>query len=107
MFPNNNPIGGMMISFTNDVTIFPNAPPMTTPTAMSTTLPFIANSLNSLTMLMAGIVAYRSRPAKSVLAGRLGADRPRLLHHVLDLVADQGLLRQDGLGQRLQHVAVA
>ena len=39
---------GVMISSTKEVTILPNAPPITTPTAKSTTLPFTANSLNSL-----------------------------------------------------------
>lgn len=38
---------GMMMSLTSDVTILPNAPPMMTPTAMSTTLPFMAKSLKS------------------------------------------------------------
>src|SRR5947207_6662729 len=42
----------MMMSFTTEVTILPNAPPMMIPTAMSTTLPRIANSLNSLTIPM-------------------------------------------------------
>src|SRR5450432_2588110 len=37
---------------TSEVTIFPNAAPMTTPTARSTTLPRAANSLNSLRMLI-------------------------------------------------------
>ena len=46
--PSNAPIGGIRMSLTSDETIFPNAPPMITPTAMSITLPFMANSLNSL-----------------------------------------------------------
>src|SRR5262245_54929324 len=37
----------MMMSFTSDVMIFPNAPPTITPTARSSTLPRSANSLNS------------------------------------------------------------
>ena len=41
------PRGGMMMSFTTEDTILPNAPPMITPTAMSTTLPRRANALNS------------------------------------------------------------
>src|SRR5271154_3387405 len=40
-------MGGIMISSTSDETIFPNAAPITTPTARSITLPRIANSLNS------------------------------------------------------------
>jgi len=39
---------GMMMSFTSEETILPNAPPMITPTAMSMTLPLRANSRNSL-----------------------------------------------------------
>src|SRR5258708_6033273 len=38
---------GMMMSATKDVTIEPNAAPMITPTARSTTLPRMANFLNS------------------------------------------------------------
>src|SRR5262249_11120827 len=47
MPPVSRPIGGISRSLVNDVTILPNAPPITTPTAMSTTLPRIAKSLNS------------------------------------------------------------
>src|SRR3954468_4355506 len=42
------PSGGIRMSSTNDVTIFPKAAPITTPTARSTTLPLSANSRNSL-----------------------------------------------------------
>ena len=45
-----SPTGGMMTSLTSEVTIVPKAAPMMTPTARSTTLPRIANSLNSLNM---------------------------------------------------------
>ena len=45
--PMSHPIGGMMISSTIDVTILPNAVPMMTPTARSTTFHFIAKSRNS------------------------------------------------------------
>jgi hypothetical protein len=45
--PINLPSVGMNMSPTREETIFPNAAPMITPTARSTTLPFIANSLNS------------------------------------------------------------
>ena len=41
------PRSGMMMSLISEDTIAPNAPPMITPTAMSTTLPFRANALNS------------------------------------------------------------
>ena len=42
------PTMGMIRSLTSESTILPNAAPMITPTARSITLPFIANSLNSL-----------------------------------------------------------
>src|SRR5690606_19892101 len=48
--PSSRPIGGMITLSTSEVTILPNAAPMTTPTARSTTLPRIANSLNSVIM---------------------------------------------------------
>src|SRR5258708_6327315 len=40
----------MMMSPTSEVTMPPKAAPMMTPTARSTTLPFIANSRNSLSI---------------------------------------------------------
>ena len=43
----NRPISGLMMSSTSAVTIAVKAPPMTTPTAMSSTLPRMANALNS------------------------------------------------------------
>src|SRR5690348_4654098 len=46
--PNRRPTTGMMRSFTSESTILPNAAPMITPTARSTTLPRIANARNSL-----------------------------------------------------------
>src|SRR5436190_881201 len=42
----------MTMSSTSEATILPNAAPMITPTARSTTLPFTAKSLNSVSMLM-------------------------------------------------------
>src|SRR4029077_18981165 len=41
---------GMMMSPTSELTIPPKAAPMITPTAKSTTLPRMANSLNSLSI---------------------------------------------------------
>src|SRR5207237_8895157 len=41
------PIGGIKTSLTIDLTILPNAAPMMIPIAISSTLPFMANSLNS------------------------------------------------------------
>jgi len=40
-------MGGMMISLTSELTILPKAAPMITPMARSSTLPRMANSLNS------------------------------------------------------------
>src|SRR5690554_5519413 len=62
------PIGGMITLSTSEVTILPNAAPMTTPTARSTTLPRIANSRNSLIM-----------PIGVSLRCRMAAARPRAL----------------------------
>jgi len=42
----------MITSLTKEETIFPNAAPTIIPTAMSTAFPFIANSLNSVIMLI-------------------------------------------------------
>src|SRR4030088_1554538 len=47
MPPVNRLMTGMMRSATRESTIFPNAAPMITPTARSTTLPLTANSRNS------------------------------------------------------------
>jgi len=44
--PPNAPINGVTKSFTSAVTTFPKATPITTPTAMSTTLPFNIKFLN-------------------------------------------------------------
>jgi hypothetical protein len=47
MPPVMTPIGGMMMSSTSDFTMVEKAAPMMMPTAISTTLPLSANSLNS------------------------------------------------------------
>ena len=54
MPPVRSPMRGMMMSFTREVVILPKAAPMTTPTAMSITLPRMANSLNSLKSFFMG-----------------------------------------------------
>src|SRR5579884_457901 len=46
------PIGGIRISFTNELTIRPKAAPRMIPTPMSRTLPRMANSLNSLSIFI-------------------------------------------------------
>src|SRR5579862_9637255 len=70
--PSASPIGGIRMSLVNEVTIFPNAAPITKPTARSTTLPLIANCLNSesidtmLPPLMGGLA--RSHGYQSIAA---------------------------------------
>jgi hypothetical protein len=49
--PSAKPIGGMMMSSTSEAIILPKAAPITMPTAMSSTLPRIANSLNSFSIV--------------------------------------------------------
>ena len=46
--PCSSPMGGMMTSFTSEVTILPNAPPRMKPKAKGSALPRIANALNSI-----------------------------------------------------------
>src|SRR5215470_2016837 len=122
--PRSRPMGGMRMSPTKDVTILPKAAPMTTPTASSTTLPRMMNSLNSRSMwpssrsagdgsvslpsqerrhvqvLFArhvGIGArIRRNPAAPVL-GRGGATAPGRARHVHHLAA--GLARLLPLGE--------
>lgn len=45
-------MGGMMMSFTMDVTMAPKAAPMMTATARSSTLPFITKSLKSFSIVI-------------------------------------------------------
>lgn len=63
--PINQPIGGMMMSSTSEVTILPNAAPMITPTARSTTFHFIAKSRNSRSTLIYKI--YKKINTKSIV----------------------------------------
>ena len=58
IFPIRIEIHGIIISSTSDVTIFWKAAPITTPTARSTTLPFIANSLNSFSIIHTPLQLY-------------------------------------------------
>ncbi len=53
------PSGGMMMFSTSEETILPKAAPTMTPTAMSTTLPFMANSLKSAPMPMSHLPERR------------------------------------------------
>src|SRR5437763_15344836 len=79
---------GMMMSFTSESTILPKAAPMMTPTARSTTLPFNANSRNSVMNDIAHSsdgVEGRPRGDRPLLSNGgfarfAGADAHRLLH---------------------------
>ena len=51
---------GMTMSFTKESTIFPNAPPIMTPTARSMTLPLTAKALNYFMMLEAKYYSLES-----------------------------------------------
>src|SRR5438094_5212721 len=71
---------GMMTSPTSEVTMAPKAAPMMTPTARSTTLPFIANSRNSFSTLRPS-----SRGSDETRAGLV--DQARMHHRVADHLA--------------------
>src|SRR6266446_479499 len=62
-WPRARPMGGITMSSTSDDTIFPKAAPIMIPTAMSSTLPRIANSLNSLSIadLLADVMSEAAR----------------------------------------------
>ena len=62
-------MGGMMTSLTRLLAMVPNAPPMMIPTAMSTTLPLTANSLNSFTIPIGAPLRLRGPPARLGLRG--------------------------------------
>src|SRR3954470_414024 len=83
---------GMMISPTSEVTMPPKAAPMMTPTARSTTLPFMANSRNSFSML-----STPSRGLDETLAGSV--DQARMHHGVADHLAG----RRRHVHQRQAH----
>src|SRR6185436_13667595 len=74
------PMIGMMMSPTSEVTMAPKAAPMMTPTARSTTLPFIANSRNSFSMLRPP-----SRGSDEALGGLV--DQACMHHGVADHLA--------------------
>src|SRR6476620_6038022 len=63
------PNGGIKISATIDVTILPNAAPMIRPTAMSSTLPRMANSLNSFSITPPLLDIDRGPPVLSLSTG--------------------------------------
>src|SRR5437763_8159730 len=67
----------MMMSPTSEVTMPPKAAPMMTPTARSTTLPFIANSRNSFSIADTSICPDEKSPADLV-------DQPGMHHGIAD-----------------------
>ena len=54
----NRPISGLMTSSTRAVTMAVNAPPMTTPTAISSTLPRMAKALNSSKNFLIPLISF-------------------------------------------------
>src|SRR5882724_7427209 len=79
--PRSRPIGGITTSFTSEVTMPPNAAPMITPIARSTTLPRMMNVLNSLSM---GLPSYAGSWRNSRVGGCAG-----------DEIAHRGALLSD------------
>src|ERR1700754_3783029 len=64
------PTIGMMMSPTSEVTMPPKAAPMITPTARSTTLPFMANSRNSFSIRNPFSSTSHAGPALAKTANR-------------------------------------
>src|SRR5438874_9673065 len=92
----------MMMSLTSESTIFPNAAPMMTPTAKSTTLPFSANSRNSVMNDIASSIVLKvpaaARPAlHSFLHRRLARFAGTDAHRLLD-IGDENLAVDDLAG---------
>src|SRR5436305_15276806 len=91
----------MMMSPTSEVTILPNAAPMITPTARSTTLPFIANSRNSLNIRK----PRWSTPLTTIEAGQALVDQTGM-HHGAAHGRSRGLgTRHHRQPQLLVHLA--
>ena len=70
-FPSSNPIGGIMTPSTSDVTILPNAAPITTATARSITFPRAMNSLNSFHMDISPVIADCQLPNANFVSTEL------------------------------------
>src|SRR5213079_3067585 len=92
---------GMITSPTSEVTMPPKAAPMMTPTARSTTLPFIANSLNSFSMAKSS----PRRRAFSVSAMRRLVDQAGMHHGTAHGHAGRFLHRHHRQAQPLIHLA--
>src|SRR6185312_8040496 len=70
------PSGGMMMSLTSDETTLPNAAPMTTATARSTTLPRMMNALKSFAKLIAYSFSGMGRCASPAASRRTHLGTP-------------------------------
>src|ERR1700684_713302 len=94
----------MTMSPTSEVTMLPKAAPMMTPTARSTTLPFIAKSRNSLSILRALLF---SLPNKNGHGNRVenSVDQTRMNHRAADRDARRLGHRHHRQSQRLLHLA--
>ena len=90
------PMIGMMMSPTSELTMAPKAAPMMTPTARSTTLPFIANSRNSFSTLRPPF-SLSSDETCRLLAGLV--DQARMHHGIADHLAG----RRRHIHQRQAH----
>src|ERR1700744_4750257 len=90
------PISGMMTSPTSDDTMAPKAAPMITPTARSTTLPFMAKSRNSFSI---GV------PLQFPINIEKSVDQPRMHHGVANRHARRLGDRHHRRPQLLLHLA--
>src|SRR5512132_552301 len=92
---------GMIKSLTSESTILPNAAPMITPTARSTTLPLTANSRNSLMIDMLSPCLRRDGCCSDRrFAGLAGADPHDLLDRRDEDLAVADLSRSRGFYDR-------
>src|SRR6266496_811657 len=93
----------MMTSPTSEVTMAPNAAPMMTPTARSTTLPFIANSRNSLSTRN---LFFSTPPTGSTTAEPTASvEQPGMHHGAADRGARRFRHRHHRQAQLLVHLA--
>src|SRR6185437_14332443 len=94
------PITGMMMSPTRDCTIAPKATPMITPIARSTTLPRMANSRNSLSMIPSR--HQSTRTVSRILVDEAGMHHG-VAHRGLGLFRKRHHRQPHGVGALAQH----
>src|SRR5207244_4357996 len=94
--PSTSPIGGIRMSFTNDVTMAPKAAPITTATARSTTLPRIRNARKSLSIAPPPLPV-----AGSIATAVYGGGTPRTLDPGTPSASEQ--ISCEGAGPWLHH----